>query len=56
MVIFKGNRFYFDICDAPDGSTIHYLYPGEFKLTMLASAKYLYVLDGSWIINYPPPL
>jgi hypothetical protein len=51
MVIFKGNRFYFDIGDKPDGSTAYYLYPGEFKLTMLASAKYLYVLDGSWIMS-----
>jgi hypothetical protein len=51
MVIFEGNRFYFDIGDKPDGSTIYYLYPGEFKLTMLVSNKYLYVLDGSWIMS-----
>jgi len=51
MVVFEGNRFYFDIGDKPDGSTIYYLYPGEFKLIMLVSDKYLYVLDGSWIMS-----
>ena len=51
MVVFKGNRFYFDIHNTQDGSTNYYLYPGEFKLTMLASDKYLHVLDGSWIMS-----
>jgi len=51
MIVFEGKRFYFDIGDKPDGSTIYYLYPGEFKLTMLVSAKYLYVLGGSWIMS-----
>jgi len=51
MLVLKDDRFYLDICDAPDGSTIHYLYPGKNKLTALQSMKYLYVSDGSWIAS-----
>jgi len=54
MVILKGNRFYFDMTCGPDNSINYYIYPGENKLTVLRSSKYLSILnanDNKWIMS-----